>query len=46
MARRSRIEYEEAFYHITSRGNERRKIFFTKTDYEKFLAGARLYEKE
>lgn len=37
MARQLRIEYEDAFYHITSRGNERRKIYFTKTDYEKFL---------
>jgi len=36
MARQLRIEYEGAFYHITSRGNERRKIFFSKTDYKKF----------
>jgi putative transposase len=36
MARQLRIEYEGAFYHVTSRGNERRKIFFSKTDYEKF----------
>jgi len=36
MARPLRIEYEGAFYHITARGNERRKIFFTKYDYGKF----------
>jgi REP element-mobilizing transposase RayT len=36
MARQLRIEYEGAFYHITSRGNERRKIFFSNTDYKKF----------
>lgn len=36
MARALRIEYEGAFYHVTSRGNERKKIFFTKRDYEKF----------
>ena len=36
MARQLRIEYEGAFYHVTSRGNERRKIFFNKTDYDKF----------
>ena len=36
MARPLRIEYEGAFYHVTSRGNERRKIFFGKADYEKF----------
>lgn len=37
MARSLRIEYEGAIYHVTSRGNERRKIFFTKHDYKKFL---------
>ncbi len=36
MARALRIEYEGAFYHVTSRGNEGRKIFFGKADYEKF----------
>lgn len=35
MARPVRIEYEGAFYHVTTRGNERGKIFFTETDYEK-----------
>ncbi|MBI5409796.1 MAG: transposase [Nitrospirae bacterium] len=37
MARPLRIEYEGALYHITARGNERKNIFFSKTDYEKFL---------
>jgi putative transposase len=36
MARALRIEYEGAVYHVTVRGNERRKIFFNKRDYEKF----------
>ena len=36
MARALRIEYEEAFYHITARGNERKRIFFAKSDYGKF----------
>jgi putative transposase len=36
MARPLRIEYEGAFYHITSRGNERGNIFFTSSDYNKF----------
>jgi len=36
MARPLRIEYEGAFYHVTARGNERGKIFFSKKDYEKF----------
>lgn len=36
MARPLRIEYEGAIYHVTVRGNERRKIFFSRRDYEKF----------
>ena len=36
MPRPLRIEYEGAFYHVTSRGNERRKIYFTQSDYQKF----------
>lgn len=38
MARPLRIEYEGALYHVTARGNERRKTFFSHRDYEKFLA--------
>ena len=37
MGRPLRIEYPGAFYHITSRGNERRPIFRTEKDYERFL---------
>ena len=37
MARPLRIEYPNAFYHVTSRGNERRAIFRSKGDYERFL---------
>ncbi len=37
MARPLRIEFEEAVYHVTSRGNERNNIFFSKADYTKFL---------
>jgi REP element-mobilizing transposase RayT len=36
MARPLRIEYDGAFYHVTARGNERRKIFFSKSDYLRF----------
>ena len=36
MARPLRIGYEGAFCHVTARGNERRRIYFTKSDYEKF----------
>ena len=37
MARPLRIEYEGALYHVTSRGNDRERIFFTDTDREAFL---------
>ena len=37
MARPLRIEYPGALYHITSRGNERRKIFLDDADRLKFL---------
>jgi hypothetical protein len=36
MARPLRIEYEGAFYHVTARGTERKRIYFNKTDYKKF----------
>ena len=38
MARPLRITYPGAFYHITSRGNERKAIFKSNTDRQKFLA--------
>jgi putative transposase len=36
MARPLRIQLAGGLYHITGRGNERKSIFFTKKDYEKF----------
>lgn len=38
MARALRIEYPGAFYHVTSRGNERKDIFRSGRDREQFLA--------
>ena len=38
MARPLRIEYFGAFYHITSRGNERKAVFKSVRDREKFLS--------
>jgi REP element-mobilizing transposase RayT len=35
MARPIRIEYKGA-YHVTARGNEKKRIFFNKFDYKKF----------
>ena len=37
MARPLRITFPGAFYHITSRGNERKNIFKSRRDREKFL---------
>jgi len=37
MARQLRIEYEGAFYHITSRGNMRGQIFWDKRDRKQFI---------
>jgi putative transposase len=37
MARQLRIEFPGAFYHITVRGNEKKRIFLTDRDREKFL---------
>jgi REP element-mobilizing transposase RayT len=46
MARALRIEYKGTFYHVTSRGNERRRIFFSKTDYEQLkLPSASYWER-
>lgn len=37
MARQLRIEFEGAFYHVTSRGNLRERVFFEDKDRESFL---------
>ena len=38
MARALRIQFPGAFYHVTSRGNERQPVFKSSTDREKFLS--------
>lgn len=37
MARPLRLSFENAFYHFTSRGNRREKIFYSDQDKEVFL---------
>ena len=37
MVRPYRLQAEGCFYHITSRGNDRKRIFLHETDFEKFL---------
>jgi putative transposase len=36
MSRPLRLEFPGAFYHITSRGNERRTVFYSRPDRERF----------
>ena len=36
MARPLRIVYAGAFYHVTTRGNEKKSIFKNEKDYERF----------
>ncbi len=38
MARPLRIEFAGAFYHITARGNERKDIFKSISDRDRFLS--------
>ena len=38
MGRPLRIEYPGAFYHVTSRGNEKKDVFKSQRDREKFLS--------
>jgi REP element-mobilizing transposase RayT len=37
MARKPRIEYNGAFYHVITRGNQRQKIFKDNKDYTRYL---------
>ena len=38
MARPLRLEYENGVYHVTARGNERKKIFLDDRDFRKMMA--------
>ena len=42
MTRPYRLQLEDCLYHITSRGDDRKKVFISKYDYEKFLEYLRL----
>lgn len=37
MPRKPRIEFEGAFYHVITRGNQRQRIFREPADYQKYL---------
>ncbi len=38
MARPLRIEFEDAIYHLTARGNERQRVFRVESDREQFIS--------
>jgi putative transposase len=44
MARKPRIEFEGAFYHVITRGNQRQKIFREDADYNKYLLLLTVYK--
>lgn len=43
MARKPRIEFPHAFYHVIARGNQRQKVFWKNEDYEDYLSRLKLY---
>lgn len=46
MPRRARFTYEDATYHILSRGNNRQDVFLQDDDYKKFLELLLFYKKK
>lgn len=46
MARPLRMQYEGALYHVTARGNERKKIYLNQADYKQFLAYIKAAEEK
>lgn len=45
MARKPRIEFPGALYHVIARGNHRSQIFLTPNDYEKYLSLVERYKE-
>ena len=46
MARKTRIEFEGAFYHIITRGNQRQKVFKHEDDFIKYLKTVAKYKEK
>jgi len=44
MPRKPRIEYNGAFYHVITRGNQRQKTFKDQADFEKYLQILAIYK--
>ncbi len=43
MARKPRIEFPHAFYHVIVRGNQRQKVFWKNEDFEDYLSKLGVY---
>jgi REP element-mobilizing transposase RayT len=46
MARKRRIEFPNAFYHVLARGNRKQEIFLEERDYQRFLDYLRDYREK
>lgn len=46
MARLPRISVDQYFYHVFSRGNNRQRVFFESSDYERFLQNLNRYQPD
>lgn len=44
MPRKPRIEFEGAFYHVITRGNQRQRIFHDSADFQKYLLLLAVYK--
>ena len=45
MARKPRIEIDDALYHVITRGNQKQKIFKSQGDFETYLSVLTAYKK-
>ncbi|NWF76763.1 MAG: hypothetical protein HXY53_09405 [Nitrospirae bacterium] len=43
MARKPRIEYEGAFYHVITRGNQLQRVFKGDDDFQKYISPQKFF---
>lgn len=46
MARKPRVEFPGAFYHVLARGNQKQKTFLNETDYERYRSRLKHYREK
>jgi len=46
MTKTGRVLFDNVFYHIISRGNQKQKVFLDEGDFEKYLALLKRYKKK